>query len=175
MKNLADLSVRQSIVARIDRVRPESIALWGRMSAHQMVCHLSDSFLVVTGQKPVSHSTSLLQRTIVKWMALYLPLPWPAAIPTRPEIDQELGGTRPVDFAQDVALGKDAGYTALAIDDCDGANMPVEHEAHSIRYAGLNRNRRGFRITHLQHTHGRLRVLHSIERVIVVINEIGAL
>ena len=54
-------------------------------------------------QKPVSHATSLLQRTIVKWIALYLPLPWPAGIPTRPEIDQELGGTRPVDFAADVA------------------------------------------------------------------------
>jgi len=67
------------------------------------VCHLSDSFLVVTGQKPVSHSTSLLQRTIVKWIALYFPLSWPAGIPTRPEIDQELGGTKPVDFGQDVA------------------------------------------------------------------------
>jgi hypothetical protein len=55
------------------------------------------------GEKPVSQATSLLQRTIVKWIALYLPLPWPAGIPTRPEIDQELGGTRPVDFAADVA------------------------------------------------------------------------
>ena len=68
-----------------------------------MVCHLSDSFRMVTGQKPVSHATGLLQRTIVKWIALYLPLPWPAGILTRPEIDQELGGTRPVDFAADVA------------------------------------------------------------------------
>jgi hypothetical protein len=42
-------------------------------------------------------------RTIVKWVALYAPLPWPAGIRTRPEIDQELGGTRPVDFATDVA------------------------------------------------------------------------
>jgi hypothetical protein len=55
------------------------------------------------GEKPVSQATSLLQRTIVKWSALYLPLPWPAGIPTRPEIDQELGGTRPVAFAADVA------------------------------------------------------------------------
>ena len=51
----------------------------------------------------MSHATGLLQRTIVKWIALYLPLPWPAGILTRPEIDQELGGTRPVDFAADVA------------------------------------------------------------------------
>jgi len=73
------------------------------MSAHQMVCHLSDSFRMVMGHKPVSAATGLLQRTLLKWIALYAPLPWPAGIRTRPEIDQELGGTRPVDFAADVA------------------------------------------------------------------------
>src|SRR6195256_2854053 len=103
MKTLARHGDRAEILRRLKAVRPESARRWGRMSAHQMVCHLSDSFLVVTGQKPVSHSTGLLQRTIVKWIALYLPLPWPAGIPTRPEVDQELGGTRPVDFAKDVA------------------------------------------------------------------------
>lgn len=68
-----------------------------------MVCHLCDSFRMVTGQKPVSHAAGVLQRTIVKWAALYLPLPWPAGILTRPEIDQELGGTRPANFAADLA------------------------------------------------------------------------
>src|SRR5436189_3368005 len=103
MKTLARPRDKDEVLRRLRAVRPESTRRWGRMSAHQMVCHLSDSLLVVTGQKPVSHSTSLLQRTIVKWIALYVPLPWPAGIPTRPEIDQELGGTRPVDFATDVA------------------------------------------------------------------------
>jgi len=32
----------------------------------------------------------------------YVPVPWPAGILTSPEIDQERGGTRPVDFAADV-------------------------------------------------------------------------
>ena len=58
---------------------------------------------MVTGQKPVSHASGLLQRTIVKWTALYLPLRWPPGILTRPEIDQEAGGTRPIDFAADVS------------------------------------------------------------------------
>jgi hypothetical protein len=74
------------------------------MSAHQVVCHLSDAFLMGMGQKPVSHAAGPLQRTVVKWIALYLPLSWPTGrLLTRPEIDQELGGTRPVDFAVDVA------------------------------------------------------------------------
>jgi hypothetical protein len=73
------------------------------MSAHQMVCHLSDCFRMATGRKQVSEATGLLQRTVVKWVALYAPLPWPAGILTRPEVDQEIGGTSPIEFAADVA------------------------------------------------------------------------
>ena len=103
MKTLARHRDKAEILHRLRAVRPESVRRWGRMSAHQMVCHLSDAFRMATGEKTVSHSTTLLQRTIIRWIALYLPLPWPAGIPTRPEIDQELGGTRPIDFAADVA------------------------------------------------------------------------
>jgi len=39
----------------------------------------------------------------VKWFALYVPVRWPAGIPTRPEIDQQVAGTRPGEFAADVA------------------------------------------------------------------------
>ena len=103
MKTLARQHDKAEILLRLRDVRPDSVRRWGRMSAPQMVCHLSDAFRVVTGQKPVSHATSVLQRTIVKWAALYLPLPWPPGIRTRPEIDQELGGTKPADFSADVA------------------------------------------------------------------------
>jgi len=68
-----------------------------------MVCHLSDSFRVAMGHKAVSDAGGPLGRTVVKWIAVYLPLPWPAGILTSPEIDQEHGGTRPVDFAADLA------------------------------------------------------------------------
>src|SRR2546423_10772109 len=103
MKNLADLSVRQSIVDRIDRVRPDSGALWGRMSAHQMLCHLADSFRSALGEKEVSPATGILQRSLIKWLALYLPIPWPKNLPTRPEAEQGLGGTPPTDFERDPA------------------------------------------------------------------------
>jgi len=68
-----------------------------------MVCHLSDSFRMLIGEKPVSRVAGPFPRTIVKWVALYLPLAWPAGIRTMPEIDQGLGGTRPGDFAADLA------------------------------------------------------------------------
>jgi len=103
MKTLARPRDRAEILHRLGTLRPENPRRWGRMSAHQMVCHLADALRMGTGQKPVSHATSLLHRTIVKWIVLYVPLRWPAGILTRPEIDQELGGTRPCDFAADVA------------------------------------------------------------------------
>jgi hypothetical protein len=103
MKTLARPEDKAEILRRLEAVCPESARRWGRMSSHQMVCHLTDAFRMVTGEKHVSPAGSLLHRTIIKWIALYGPLPWMPGIVTRPEIDQEGGGTRPVEFAADVA------------------------------------------------------------------------
>jgi Protein of unknown function (DUF1569) len=73
------------------------------MSAHQMICHLSDAFRMGVGQKPVGRVGGVLHRTILKWAVLYVPVRWPPGIVTVSEIDQELGGTKPADFAADVA------------------------------------------------------------------------
>jgi hypothetical protein len=103
MKTLARPADKTEILRRLRDVRPDSARHWGRMSAPQMVCHLADAFRMGLGQKPVSHVPGLLNRTIVKWIALYVPLRWPPGLLTRPEIDQEVTGTRPCDFATDVA------------------------------------------------------------------------
>ena len=91
------------IMRRLRNVRPDIAPRWGRMSAHQMICHVSDALRMAMGERPVSPATGPVKQTILKWMALYVPLPWPAAIPTRPEIDQEARGTKPLDFARDLA------------------------------------------------------------------------
>jgi hypothetical protein len=103
MRTLARPKDKAEILRRLRTVRPDSARRFGRMSAPQMICHLSDAFRVVTGEKEASPATSLLHRTIVKWFALYVPIRWPAGFRTRPEIDQHIGGTRPGDFAADVA------------------------------------------------------------------------
>jgi len=104
MKSLAQERYILEIQRRLKTVTPDCKRQWGQMSPHQMICHLSDSFLAVTGRKHVSMATSPWHRTVIKWIALYAPLRWPQGVPTRPEIDQEFGGTRPSDFADDVAL-----------------------------------------------------------------------
>jgi hypothetical protein len=103
LKTLATIGDRDDLLRRLKALRHDSTGRWGRMSAHQMVCHLRDTFLMGTGAKPVSTVTGWHYRTVMKWMALYAPVPWPAGIPTRPEVDQESGGTAPGSFAEDVA------------------------------------------------------------------------
>jgi hypothetical protein len=39
-----DSNIVKELVDRLQGLRPETRALWGKMNAHQMVCHLSDSF-----------------------------------------------------------------------------------------------------------------------------------
>ncbi len=73
------------------------------MTAPQMICHLNDSFRAALGEKYVSPGTSFLKRTVMKNWALWVPLPWPHGTKTRPEVDAEQGGTRPQEFAADVA------------------------------------------------------------------------
>jgi hypothetical protein len=102
-KTLADAAARAEIVARIRKLDSSHAANWGRMSAHQMLCHLRDSFLVAMGEKTVSPASGLFQRTIMKFVALQIPIEWPKNISTRPEVEQGIGGTPPADFGQDRA------------------------------------------------------------------------
>jgi hypothetical protein len=103
MKTLARAQCKADILRRLKEVHPDSPSRWGHMSAHQMICHLSDAFRMAIENKAVSDATGPLQRSLVKWIALYLPMRWPAGLVTRPEIDQRLAGTKPVEFAADVA------------------------------------------------------------------------
>ena len=66
-----------------------------------MLCHLSDSFLACMAERQVSAATGILQRTVIKFGALYAPIKWPKGFPTRPEMEQGVGGTTPIEFERD--------------------------------------------------------------------------
>lgn len=101
-KTLAIPSETAAILDRLAGLTPESPRQWGKMTPHQAVCHLTDSFWAATGERVVSPTGNVLHRTVVKWIALETSLPWPKGVKTRPEVDQEIGGTKPADFARDV-------------------------------------------------------------------------
>ena len=101
MKTLAILADREGIARRLELVRVDSPRRWGKMSAHQMVCHLADSFRGVMGEKALAMKPGTFGRGLMKWVALYSGIPWPHGVKTMPEMDQLVGGTRPLEFAVD--------------------------------------------------------------------------
>jgi uncharacterized protein DUF1569 len=103
MKSLGRAQDKAELVSRLGRLTPQSERRWGQMNVRQMVCHLADACRMALAQKPVSGDSSVLKRTAIKWLALYAPLQWRAGIVTSPEIDQQIAGTCPADFASDVA------------------------------------------------------------------------
>jgi hypothetical protein len=104
MKTLGRPRDKAEIVDRLRRLRPDSPRRWGSMSVAEMVCHLTDAFRMLVGEKAVRDRSTPLERTIVKWIALYAPLRWPAGIRTTPEFDQRSGGTPPAVFSADVTM-----------------------------------------------------------------------
>jgi len=102
MKTLLNLRDRSEILDRLANLRSNAQGKWGTMSAHQMICHLSDSLRAALGEKYISPSTSFFMRNILKPLALWVPIPWVHGFKTRPEMDYQQGGTPPADFASDL-------------------------------------------------------------------------
>jgi Protein of unknown function (DUF1569) len=100
---ILDHGTMPSLLRRIETLQPDTHAHWGKMNAHQMLCHLNDSKALALGRRPVSEKNTFSGRVFMRWIALYTPLTWPRGVATRPEADQFLGGTRPVEFERDRA------------------------------------------------------------------------
>jgi hypothetical protein len=71
------------------------------MTVDCMLCHLCDSFRMPLGERYVSPATGFFQRTLLKTVALRTSLPWQKGFKTRPEVEQGVGGSAPVDFEED--------------------------------------------------------------------------
>jgi hypothetical protein len=109
------------LILRLGRLQPTTARRWGKMTAHEVLCHLSDAFLAVLGDRPASSAETWLSRTVVKWIALHTSLPWPHGVPTRPEVDPKRDGSRPLEFERDRQASwtspalRAAGYAVAAI------------------------------------------------------------
>jgi hypothetical protein len=103
MRTLANDIDKKALLDRLQQVQPDSQRRWGKMTPHQMICHLNDSFKSVIGERQVSvRRTNAVARTMIRGIALYAPFKWPHGVPTMPENDQERGGTPPEEFQRDL-------------------------------------------------------------------------
>jgi len=101
MNSLSEAGAVEALVARLAKLHEKRPRAWGKMTPHEMLCHLNDSFAGVMGERPISSVDTWSTRTIIKYIALHTSVTWPKGRPTRPEVDQTVGGTKPTDFERD--------------------------------------------------------------------------
>jgi Protein of unknown function (DUF1569) len=103
MKTLLNSRDEKELFSRLERVRPESARRWGKMSAHQMICHLNDAHKLYMGMIETAAPGFPFPSRAIKWAVLWAPVPWAHGVRTLREIDQMVAGTRPNQFERDVA------------------------------------------------------------------------
>jgi hypothetical protein len=104
MTTLFDSASMEAIQGRMARLRPDMPALWGKMTAPQMLCHLIDAFRIPLGEEPVTVRWTPLRIAPLRWLLVYA-LPWPKGkLPTTPEFQR----TQPAAWEADQAAWKAA-------------------------------------------------------------------
>jgi hypothetical protein len=98
-RSMFDEACRRAMLARLRSLRPQAPRRWGRMSASQMVAHLTDQMHHALGDCPVAARPGVLRWGAVRYASIYL-LPWPKGRVRGP---REAFVTQPVSWADDVA------------------------------------------------------------------------
>ena len=83
--SLSNARARQDLLDRLERLTPDSRALWGTMTAPQMLAHVVDWMLMAKGELKTAPKRVPLRYTPIKQLAIYW-LPFPKGVPTAPEL-----------------------------------------------------------------------------------------
>lgn len=78
---------RESLLARLERLRPDSKPAWGTLDAPRLLCHLSDALRVALGELSAVPRHSWLTRTLGKLVVVHTGFqPPPGKVKTAPEM-----------------------------------------------------------------------------------------
>jgi hypothetical protein len=146
MATVKDTTDRAALVARLDRLTPKSSAQWGAMSAHQMVCHISDQMRVAMGDVECERRGKFVLRHIARWLVIHTPVrPPPGKVQTAPEMQR----TEPKAWAEDMQTCRDL-VARTATDDARGIHptfgpltdrewgiLVFKHMDHHLRQFGV--------------------------------------
>src|SRR5215210_6700732 len=69
-KSVFEPGVKESLFKRIDSLTNETKGAWGKLSAPQMIRHLSEANRMAFGEIEMPDRSNFLTRTLVKWMFL---------------------------------------------------------------------------------------------------------
>jgi len=78
---------REALIRRLGTLTSHHQRRWGRMTAPQMLCHVSDQLRVALGDLPTRPYGGALVGQLLRWYAIHSPLPWPKGkVRTSPEM-----------------------------------------------------------------------------------------
>ena len=99
MRTLRVAELRDSLLTRIDRLRPDAQPRWGRQTVAEMICHLADQLRMALGDIPTRPIPTPLLFTPFKQFGIYI-MPWPKG---RVRSPREARTTRPAGWKEDCA------------------------------------------------------------------------
>ena len=102
MSTLADAASRAAMRQRIANLTPQAKRQWGKMTPHQMLCHLNDAFKMADGSRQPKAIDNIFSRNFIRFVALHTSISWPHGAKTVPEADQLQAGTPPAEWGRDL-------------------------------------------------------------------------
>jgi len=103
MKSLASAEVLSETRARLLKVSADDRALWGRMTAKQMMRHLGCSYEMALGERLMEPMKGM-PSAVIKFVALRTGLPWPKNSKTMPELIRALDECPETEFEELVGV-----------------------------------------------------------------------
>ncbi len=100
---IADPSKLESLIVRLNALRPDAERRWGTLTPGEMLCHVGDGQDVVLMRREATEPEGGIRtRRFLKWVALYATfVPWGKGAETDPKVDPKREGTQPGDFEAD--------------------------------------------------------------------------
>lgn len=136
---------REQVIARLRRVTPDRVPLWGELTARRMLCHVTDQLRIATGVIIGRHRDSLMRRTLMKWIVVHSSMQAPPGkVKTVPEMLSTVPTTWDADMAtcirliNEVGLGKANGrHPAFGpLTGSEWGRIAWKHFDHHLRQFG---------------------------------------
>ena len=97
--SMFDPRVRSAVAERIGALTPDAPRRWGKMTAPEMIAHLTDQMRHTLELSPVAARPGPMRWPPVRWALIYL-IPWPRG---RAQGPPEAFLTRPRSWPEDIA------------------------------------------------------------------------
>jgi hypothetical protein len=97
-KSLWNAASRKELTERLDRLEPGATPRWGRMTAPQMLAHITDWMAMAAGDLSALRKPGILHQPLVRKVAIYW-LPFPKGVPTAKELITREASDWPAEIA----------------------------------------------------------------------------